>query len=217
MTDVTDTKPYQGVPRWPALLALLLLGGIYLLVSDRFTTGPSWLLLLIVGIALLPITMAHRSGNKQLARWLALGVLSIATLVVIISAFLLVSQLAKGGKNLTGVPLLRDAALVWCANILNFSIWYWEVDAGGPAKRRMDHHTSTDFIFPQMTLDQKIDPPWYPDFFDYLFLAFNTSTAFSPTDTLVLSRSAKLLMMLQAVTSLVVTVVLAARAVNTFQ
>jgi hypothetical protein len=43
---------------------------------------------------------------------------------------------------------------------------------------------------------------WRPGFVDYLFLAFNISTAFSPTDVPVLSRWAKILMMLQAIISL---------------
>jgi hypothetical protein len=49
---------------------------------------------------------------------------------------------------------------------------------------------------------------------DYLFLAFNTSTALSPTDTALLSRQAKMGMMLQAVISLAIIVLLAANAVN---
>ena len=55
---------------------------------------------------------------------------------------------------------------------------------------------------------------WAPEFVDYLFLAFNTSTAFSPTDTAVLSRSAKLGMMAQSIISLMILVIIAARAVN---
>ena len=54
-----------------------------------------------------------------------------------------------------------------------------------------------------------------PGLIDYLFLAFNTSTAFSPTDTMVLARRAKVLMMLQSVISLTTIVVFAARAINT--
>ena len=60
----------------------------------------------------------------------------------------------------------------------------------------------------------KNSPPWSPRFIDYLFLAFNTSTAFSPTDTPALARWGKLLMMLQSVISLTVLALLAARAVN---
>ena len=55
---------------------------------------------------------------------------------------------------------------------------------------------------------------WSPNFIDYLFLAFNTSTAFSPTDAMVLSRWAKILMMIQAILSLLVIAILGARAVN---
>ena len=55
---------------------------------------------------------------------------------------------------------------------------------------------------------------WSPNFADYLFLAFNTSTAFSPTDVPVLARWAKFLMMLQSLVSLTVLALLAARAVN---
>jgi len=56
--------------------------------------------------------------------------------------------------------------------------------------------------------------PWSPRFVDYLFLAFNTSTAFSPTDTPVLTPWAKVLSMLQASISLAVVAILAARAVG---
>ena len=69
------------------------------------------------------------------------------------------------------------------------------------------------FLFPQMC-KQPPDRDWSPQFLDYLFLAFNTSTAFSPTDTPVLDRWAKVLGMLQALLSLAILVVLAARAIN---
>jgi len=55
---------------------------------------------------------------------------------------------------------------------------------------------------------------WEPNFVDYLFLAFNTSTAFSPTDVPVLSRWAKSLMMIQSTISLFVIALLAGRAIN---
>jgi uncharacterized membrane protein len=67
-------------------------------------------------------------------------------------------------------------------------------------------------VFPQRQHEGADD--WMPDFLDYLFFAFNSSTAFSPTDTLVLSRRMKLLMMSQSLISLAVLAVVAARAVN---
>ena len=49
---------------------------------------------------------------------------------------------------------------------------------------------------------------------DYLFLAFTSSSTFGPTDTLVMARRAKLLMMLQATLSLIVFGGIVARAVG---
>ena len=91
---------------------------------------------------------------------------------------------------------------------------------GGPHGRDLRvGHPDGAFLFPQMTMpaDEKVKAgqhTWSPNFLDYLFVAFNTSTAFSPTDVPVLARWGKVLMMLQSIISLTVLVLLAARAVN---
>ena len=117
--------------------------------------------------------------------------------------------------------LLLSAAALWITNILVFASWYWRLDAGGPRARELrgGGHTDGAFLFPQMTLNPQTrhamgEQDWSPNFVDYLFLAFNTSTALSPTDSPVLSRWAKLLMMLQSLISLATIALLAARAVN---
>jgi hypothetical protein len=108
--------------------------------------------------------------------------------------------------------------------MLVFACWYWRLDAGGPHQRAL-RRSHTDgafdgaFLFPQMVLDSDLrremgEDQWSPGFVDYLFLAFNTNTAFSPTDVPVLSRWAKTLMMVQASISLATIALLAARAVN---
>jgi uncharacterized membrane protein len=115
---------------------------------------------------------------------------------------------------------LLSAALLWITNILVFALWYWRLDAGGPNQRdKRAKHSEGAFLFPQTTLSQETlnaagQQDWSPEFIDYLFLAFNTSTAFSPTDVPVLARWAKVLMMLQSLLSLLIVVLLAARAVN---
>lgn len=127
--------------------------------------------------------------------------------------FLLISSLLSGE---TPAPvLLQDAALLWVINIVTFAVWYWEIDGDGPAQRLQEAHASEDPLFPQMNLSGKVTSGWSPGFLDYLFLAFNTSTAFSPTDTAILSRRAKVLTMLQALQSLLILAVLVARAINT--
>jgi hypothetical protein len=113
--------------------------------------------------------------------------------------------------------LLRSAAILWGTNILVFAIWYWRLDAGGPHEREdRGEHTDGAFFFPQM---MHTAPPgggakWFPNFVDYLFIAFCTSTTLGPTDTAILSRWAKLLTMIQATISLLCVAVLASRAVG---
>lgn len=194
-----------------------MVGGIYALVSDGLTLGPRILLLVLVAALLIPLIFAHLRGHVRITRPLAFGLLVLVTLAVAVavatSVALLVSTLP--GSGTPSAVLLRDAALIWVTNVVTFAVWYWEIDGGGPDLRRMDAHESEDFVFPQMALGEKRGLAWAPGFVDYLFLAFNTSTAFSPTDTAVLSRRAKVLMMTQSLLSLVVVAVLAARAVNT--
>jgi hypothetical protein len=115
----------------------------------------------------------------------------------------------------TPKALLRSAAALWLTNILIFALWYWKLDGGGPLLRELPNGmSSSSFLFPQMLGRGNRDSSWVPSFVDYLFLAFNTSTAFSPTDTAVLSRWAKLGTMLQSLISLTIIALLAARAVN---
>jgi len=59
-----------------------------------------------------------------------------------------------------------------------------------------------------------VDRLWKPQFVDYLYLAFTNSTAFSPTDTMPLSRWAKVLMTLEALISLITVAIVVARSIN---
>jgi len=200
-------------PRWPAFVAMLAAAGVYLALPEPLSVGPSWLLLAIIVFLLIPILESYRRGFYKATRILTLTANGIITVAMIASLILLV----KGIPEHLEAPkaLLRSAAALWITNILVFALWYWKLDAGGPLGR--DHsHSSPDssFLFPQMLSRKNQDPSWKPNFVDYLFLAFNTSTAFSPTDTAVLSRWAKLGMMVQSLISLMIVALLAARAVN---
>jgi len=190
----------------------LAIGALYGVLSDGLILGPKAFLLGLVAVLLVPALTAHLRGSHRLARGFGFGVIDLVTLAVVVSVFLLVSSSLGGG---TSAPaLLRDAALLWVINVATFAVWYWEIDGGGPARRHRKGHVSEDFLFPQMNIDDKTARAWSPGFLDYLFLAFNTSTAFSPTDTAVLSRRAKVLMMVQALLSLLILAVLVGRAIN---
>ena len=203
----------KGVPRWPATVALLTVGVLMALVSNDLTVGPSWLPLAVILVLAIPLTLASLVGRHDIRRAIGLAGLVVLTVAVASAAILLVRQLLSGPVQ--GSYLLTGAGAIWAANLLTFSLWYWEIDGGGPSKRSRDGHVSSDFLFPQMQIGDGTSPGWWPRFLDYMFVAFNASTAFSPTDTLILSKKAKVLMMIQALISAVTVVVIAARAINT--
>lgn len=210
--------PKRSEPRWPAMLALLAVGGLWLAMPESLSVGPDWLLITVVTVLLIPTIWTRRRGLDDLNKFLGYVVTSIVTVDMVWSLGLLVAALPLHRES--PLDLLRSAAALWITNILVFALWYWRLDAGGPRARELRGvHTDGAFLFPQMTLHHqgKRDPPeqsWSPGFVDYLFLAFNTSTAFSPTDSPVLSTWAKLLMMTQALISFATVALLAARAVN---
>jgi hypothetical protein len=191
---------------------LLLLGVIYALVSARFTVGPPWLLLAVALVGASGTRWLHWRGSLLAGRVVVLGLLALLTAAVAFSAYLLFSALLAGRAQ--AGDLLLSSVLLWASNLLIFALWYWELDGGGPHRRRPGAQASSDFVFPQMVADRA--EGWTPEFVDYVFLAFNTCTAFSPTDTMVLARRAKLLMMLQSIISLTTIAVFVARAINTF-
>jgi hypothetical protein len=200
-------------PRWPAVLALLATGGLHFVIPAALRFGQEWLLLVVVCGLLIPTVVAHRVGKKLLNKVLSHIAISAVTASMVWSLILLIIRLPRHADP--PVQLLRAAAALWVANILVFASWYWRLDAGGPnARDQRDAHDEGAFLFPQMITPWESDKNWRPGFVDYLFLAFNTSTAFSPTDVPVLSRWAKGMMMIQALISLATVALLAARAVN---
>lgn len=203
-------------PLWPALIALAAIVALYLSLPERLTPGPSWIVPAAMAVLLAPTMLAYR--RRRHGAYLMLGILLnlVITVAVIWSLGVLIAGLLH--KREAPAELLRSAVALWSSNVLVFACWYWRLDAGGPLRRQERRsHTKGAFLFPQMTFPPEsplADAGWRPGFVDYLFLAFNTSTAFSPTDVPVLSRWAKLLMMVQSCISLGTIAILAARAIN---
>jgi hypothetical protein len=216
--QMTNKARMQVQARWPALLASFASGLLFYALPEYLTIGPAWLLLALVAGLLIPTTITHRTGRLQLNEIFAYSLLGVITLAVVSSLTLLILRL-PGHKD-PPVQLLRAALALWVSNILVFASWYWRLDGGGPNERdKRGVHTDGAFLFPQMMMDperrrEMQEDTWSPGFVDYLFLAFNTSTAFSPTDVPVLSRWAKVMMIIQSLISLATVVLLAARAVN---
>lgn len=210
--------PSDPEPRWPALVAVLAAGGLYAALPGYLAVGPRWLLPTLAGVLALISVITHRVGYHRANVIAGHAISAVLTVFMLWSVGVLITALPAHRES--APALLRSAGALWGTNVLVFALWYWRLDAGGPHQRDLRNgHDTGAFLFPQMTLDgpagcEHDGQPWSPEFIDYLFLAFNTSTAFSPTDVPVLSRWAKGLMMGQSVISLTVIAILAARAVN---
>lgn len=219
LARVEELSPeLEPEPRWPALVAVLAVGGLYAALPEALTIGPRWSFPAIVLILLVPTVISHQTSRHRLNTLLGFLVDAVLTVELTISIVLLIGALPSHKES--PQALLLSASSLWITNILVFALWYWRLDAGGPHQRdREPGHKNGAFLFPPMTMAQEALKEagledWSPEFVDYLFLAFNTSTAFSPTDVPVLARWAKVLMMLQSLLSLLIVALLAARAVN---
>src|SRR5437868_14530598 len=209
-TASNDDTEEAVVPGVTALIGILVTGLLYLVLPANLTIGPNWLLLVVEVVFVVPLVIDVLTAwnlSHTVRRMLVLVPLGVSTLALVVGVALLILTLPTD-KHATN--LLRAAALLWSFNILVFALWYWEVDGGGPWKRHLSGHRSADFLFPQ----QAAGKHWAPHFLDYLFLAFTAATALSPADTYPLTRLAKVLMMFEALLSLIVVGILIAHAVN---
>jgi uncharacterized membrane protein len=204
-------------PRWPALVAMVAAASMYWAMPEPFSVGPGWALLAVVLLLMIPLSASYHLGRFDISRIVTFAVNGVITVGMILSLGILIDGIAQ--HKYTPTSLLRCSVALWITNVLVFALWYWKLDAGGPVGRETskEQRVNSSFLFPQMMQqgpDCLPEERWRPHFMDYLFLAFNTSTAFSPTDTAVLSRWAKAGMMLQALISLTIVALIAARAVN---
>jgi hypothetical protein len=211
-------RPTAGENRLPVAAAILAAAVMQLLLPQRFTlVHPQWLLpgLEVVLLATLTVINPVRlTRYTPVARYLSLLLVGLISVDNGLSAVLLDSKLIRGTAGDQAGPLLASAAAIYLTNLIAFGIWYWEFDRGGPFARAAAHSPYPDFLFPQMTQHHLARKDWEPQFGDYLYVSFTNATAFSPTDTMPLTRWAKLLMALQSAIALSTTALVIARAVN---
>lgn len=174
-----------------------------------FICGIEAALLLLINI-LDPKRVSSHSGAP---RNLSLGLAAAMSVANLLSIARLINELLNGQVR-DAKSLLITGGSIWLTNVIVFALWYWEFDRGGPGARAAAKKNIPDFMFPQMSDPDLAPPHWSSSFFDYLYISFTNSSAFSATDVLPLTRWAKALMLLQSVTSLIVVALVIARAVN---
>lgn len=204
----------QRVQHWPAILAILAAIGLYFVLPVQLSLGPRWLIPVLEAVLLLLLNLVRayrRTSEVADVRFLTIAVIALLNLANMVSVGLLVDDLLYGGIT-TGRPLLYGAVSVWLTNVIVYALWFWQLDRGGPVARATGRAREPDFQFPQMLAPTPTR--WDPAFFDYFYVAFTNAAAFSPTDTMPLSRAAKALMTVESMVSLVTIGIVAARAVN---
>jgi len=211
--------PARSEPLWPALATVLFAIALQLLLPDRLTVGPRWLLPALEGVLLIGLAFAsprrleHAHRGRRIMAVALTGLVSAANIA---SLALLSHQLLHHGSP-NGRELIVSGALIWLTNVLIFGLWYWQTDRGGAGRRAAGQDGPPDFLFPQMN-DDRIEPAnWRPQFIDYLYVSLTNALALSPTDTMPLSPMAKSIMGIQSLVSLVTIGLIVARAVNILQ
>jgi uncharacterized membrane protein len=210
----------EGEQRWPASFALITMMALQLLLPDRLSLGPRWLFpgIEVAIIAVLIAANPNRMRNSSPAlRMLGLALIGVASLGNAWSVAQLVRDIATGRDVGTAAELLATGAAIYLINVLTFAVWFWELDRGGPADRAHGTDPYPDFLFPPMTSPDLAHHEWEPQFLDYLYVAFTNATAFSPTDTLPMTRWAKGAMALESAIALVTAALVIAKAVNALQ
>jgi len=205
----------DGEQRWWVALAILAAVILQTLLPDRFVVHPRYVLPAIELVALLALVISHPERMSRRTRRVRIASQLVLALVAANNALslgLLVHRITAGGK-IGALELLIGGGEIWLTNAIVFALWYWEYDRGGPASRALGLADRPDLLFPQMT-DPELALNWEPIVIDYFFVSYTNSTAFSPTDTLPLSRWVKVLFMVQSTISLVTVALIAARAVN---
>jgi hypothetical protein len=201
--------PYLG-----AQLVVASAIALDLSLPTKVTLGPSWLLPSLEGLLLVGLTVfAPNLSDWRSRRRIAIALIGLVSAVNLFSLGLLVHFLVHGGQE-KGRDLIFAGTVLWITNVLLFGLWYWELDRGGPVERANTPDAVPDFLFPQMATPKHAPPGWMPGLLDYLYTSFTNATAFSPTDTMPLSWTAKVLMAAQSLAALVTVGLVVARAVN---
>ena len=187
--------------RWPEAVAVVAAAGLFLTLPDDLVPGPSAVRFAVpvAELALAAMLVVYDRRRATIGLIAVIGLANTSAL-----AYLIHQLLYAGGVN--GRTLLYAAFDVWVTNVIAFALLYWELDG--------QTDDVTDFAFVQMTDPEVKAKGWHPRFTDYLYLSYTNASAFSPTDTMPLTRRAKMLMLLQSAVSITTLLLVAARAVN---
>jgi hypothetical protein len=209
----------RAEPRWPVIVTLAVVVVLMLALPSRYALGPPgtpWMFFAVVVASMLAVTLMPKNIFwHRVERWVVLTFAVIAGVLELLTVLRLVGDMITHKHGFSSVTLLESATVIWTVNVIVFALIYWQLDRGGAEARAADQAGKPDFSFAQ-TKDEEATGGWEPWFVDYLFLAFTTSTSFTPPDhARPTSHRAKVLLMTQASISLTTLFLIASRAIAT--
>jgi hypothetical protein len=215
-----DEARIVGEPRWPMAAAVVAAIVLTILLPREQQLLPAGVLPVIEGFLLVALIAGDPGAidrRSTLLRGLSIALVSILVVSALAGTTQLIDVLITGGSQTNSASdLLEAGSIVWVGNVLAFALLYWELDGGGAAARLHHSRAQADFAFPQQMNPELAPVGWRPGFVDYLYLAFTNATALSPTDAMPIAAWAKLVMIVQSVSSLAILGLVIARAVNLF-
>jgi len=206
-------------PRWEPIVAILVVLGLVLALPGRYQLAPPWFPVVIASIiigAMLAVTFLPASIFwHRVERLVVLAFFVLALCMNSLTIGRLAADMITHQHDYSGITLLESAAVIWTVNVLLFALLYWQVDRAGPEARAAGDEGTADFDFAELREAERAHA-WRPHFIDYLFIAFATSTSFTPPDYAKPgTRRAKGVVMVQASISLVTLFLIASRAIAT--
>lgn len=186
------------------------------LMRDRIVLGPL-LLVPIIEVAL-AVAIIVADGVLQARRRVDPLRYALALVLCVSgtsSAALLITDVISV-RPVSVQQLLAEGAQILVVMTVGFALLFWQLDRGGPNGRAQPDVERMSFWFTQDAIREYSDQfdSWQPRFLDYLYVAITNLVAFSPTDTMPLSRTAKMLMAWESTVALATFAVVLARAVN---
>jgi len=61
--NIAEQDRWDPEPRWPAAIAVLAVGGLYLALPASLTVGPRWLFPGVIAVLLVPTMISHHAGK----------------------------------------------------------------------------------------------------------------------------------------------------------
>ncbi len=187
----------------------------------RYLGQPLWWMWLVVAAPYVALWATLLLGLNRIVRHdyrreIVIGLLALVMALNVVGVVVLVASLvAHSAVHIKGSQLLASGGAVWFADAIAFGLAFWELDCGGPVARALaKERRKPDFQFPQDENPELARDGWAPRLWDYFYVSLTNATAFSPTDSMPLTRPAKALMAGESILSVVTVLLVAARAVN---